>query len=101
MIVMIESNKVDPVGLPTLLLITRMIAVKIPAKDCAINLGSGDKFRRSSHNPISPSNNAGPRTDVANQKVADVKSEIIEAEYETDITPMIIATPPRYGTGFL
>ncbi len=77
---MIESNKVDPVGFPTLLVITRIIAVKTPAKDWAINLGSGDKFRKSSHNPISPSNSAGPRTDVANQKVVEVKSEINEAE---------------------
>jgi hypothetical protein len=98
---MIESNKVDPVGFPTLLVIIRMIAVKTPANDCAINLGSGDRFRKSSHNPITPSNNAGPRTDVANQKVVEVKSEISEAEYETEITPIIIATPPRYGTGFL
>jgi hypothetical protein len=79
-IVITESNKVEPVGFPTLSVAIRILAVNIPATDWAINLGSGDKFCRSSHNPISPSNNAGHRTAVANQKVADVKSEISEAE---------------------
>jgi hypothetical protein len=49
----------------------------------------------SSHRPISPSNSAGPRTEVASQKVLEVNSEKSEAEYETVITPIIIATPPK------
>ena len=49
----------------------------------------------SSHRPISPSNRAGPRTEVASQNVLEVDSEKREAEYETVITPIIIATPPK------
>ena len=55
----------------------------------------------SSHKPIRPSINAGPNTEVASQNVEEVKLDTNEAEYETVITPMIIATPPRYGTGSL
>jgi hypothetical protein len=49
----------------------------------------------SSHKPISPSTSAGPRTDVANQKVVDVKFEIKDVEYEIEMMPIIMATPPR------
>ena len=49
----------------------------------------------SSHNPINPSASAGPRTDVANQKVVEVKFDIKEVEYEIEIIPIIMATPPR------
>ena len=49
----------------------------------------------SSHKPISPSASAGPRTDVANQKVVDVKLETKDVEYEMDMMPMMMATPPR------
>ena len=55
----------------------------------------------SSHKPISPSIKAGARTEVASQNVDEVKLDTNEAEYETVITPIIIATPPRYGTGSL
>ena len=67
-----ESNKVDPVGLPMVSVAIKIIAVKIPAKLCAINLGSGLRFLTSSHNPINPKNNAGPNTELANQNVEDV-----------------------------
>jgi hypothetical protein len=60
-----------------------------------MNLGKGGMFLMSSHKPISPSNSAGPRTEVASQKVLEVNSEKSEAEYETVITPIIIATPPK------
>ena len=49
----------------------------------------------SSHNPINPSASAGLRTDVANQKVVEVKFDIKEVEYEIVIIPIIMATPPR------
>jgi hypothetical protein len=49
----------------------------------------------SSHKPISPRTSAGPRTDVANQKVVDVKSETKDVEYEIEMMPMMMATPPR------
>ena len=55
----------------------------------------------SSHKPIRPSIKAGARTEVASQNVDEVKLDTNEAEYETVITPIIIATPPRYGTGSL
>ena len=66
-----------------------------------MNRGNGGKFLRSSHKPISPSIKAGARTEVASQNVDEVKLDTNEAEYETVTTPMIIATPPRYGTGIL
>ena len=91
----IESKSFDPVGFPTVSVTTKSKAVKIPAKLCAINLGSGFKFFISSQSPIIPSANAGPNTDVASQKVLDVKFENNEAEYEIDITPIIMATPPK------
>jgi hypothetical protein len=90
-----ESNKSDPVGLPTLFVRIRIMAVKIPAIDWAINLGRGERFFKSSHKPISPSKSAGPSTEVASQKVVEVKLEIKDAEYETANTPIIIATPPK------
>ena len=49
----------------------------------------------SSHNPINPSASAGPRTDVANHKVVEVKSETKDVEYEIEMMPMMMATPPR------
>ena len=49
----------------------------------------------SSHKPISPSASAGPSTDVANQKVVDVKLETKDVEYEMEMMPMMMATPPR------
>ena len=48
-----------------------------------------------------PRTRAGPMTDVANQKLLQVKLEKLNAKYETIITPIIIATPPKYGTGFI
>ena len=92
---MIESKIEEPVGLPILSVITKMLAVNTPAKVWAINLGKGGKFLMSSHRPTSPSNSAGPRTEVASQKVLEVNSERSEAEYETVITPIIIAIPPK------
>jgi hypothetical protein len=32
---------------------------------------------------------------VANQKVVDVKFEIKDVEYEIEMMPMMMATPPR------
>jgi hypothetical protein len=93
--VIIESNIEDPVGLPILSVIIKILAVNTPAKVWAINLGKGGKFLMSSHKPISPSKSAGPRTEVASQKVLVVNSEKSEAEYETVTTPIIIATPPK------
>jgi hypothetical protein len=93
--VIIESKKEDPVGFPILSVIIRILAVNTPAKVWAKNLGKGDRFLMSSHRPISPRNSAGPRTEVASQKVLEVNSEKSEAEYETVITPIIIATPPK------
>jgi hypothetical protein len=78
--VIIESKIDEPVGLPTLSVISKILAVNTPASVWAINLGKGDKFFMSSHKPISPSNNAGPRTEVASQKVLEVNSEKSEAE---------------------
>jgi len=79
-IVIMESKKDEPVGLPTFFVIIKIIAVKIPANDWAINLGSGERFFKSSHKPISPSKSAGPSTEVASQKVVEVKLEIKDAE---------------------
>jgi hypothetical protein len=78
--VIIESKIEDPVGFPILFVIIRMLAVNTPAKVCAINLGKGGKFLMSSHKPMSPSNNAGPSTEVASQKVLEVNCEKREAE---------------------
>ena len=100
-IVMIESNITEPVGLPTLSVAIKIPAVNTPAILWAINLGSGFKFLRSSHRPIKPRSSAGPSTEVASQKVLVVKFETSEVAYETVITPIIIATPPKYGTGCL
>ena len=93
--VIIESKIVEPVGFPILSVIIKMLAVNTPAKVWAINLGKGGRFLMSSHKPISPNKSAGPRTEVASQKVLDVNCEKREAEYETVITPKIIATPPK------
>ena len=93
--VIIESKIEDPVGFPILSVIIKMLAVNTPAKVWAINLGNGFRFFRSSQSPIKPKSNAGPRTDVANQKVIDVKFEIKDVEYEIEMMPMMMATPPR------
>jgi hypothetical protein len=79
-IVIIESKIDEPVGLPTLSVISKIPAVNTPASVWAINLGRGDRFLMSSHKPISPSKNAGPSTEVASQKVLEVNCEIKEAE---------------------
>jgi hypothetical protein len=94
-IVITASKMFEPVGLPTLFVTIKTLAVNIPAILCAINRGRGDKFFMSSHKPISPRTSAGPRTDVANQKVVDVKSETKDVEYEIEMMPMMMATPPR------
>ncbi len=78
--VIIESKNEEPVGFPILSVISKMLAVNIPASVWAINLGSGGKFLMSSHRPMSPSINAGPSTEVASQKVLDVNCEKREAE---------------------
>ena len=78
--VIIESKIEEPVGFPILSVIIKILAVNTPAKVWAINLGKGGKFLMSSHKPISPSNSAGPRTEVASQKVLDVNCEKREAE---------------------
>ena len=78
--VMIESKTAEPVGLPTFLVAIKIPAVNMPATLCAINLGSGFRFLRSSHHPIKPSSNAGPSTEVASQKVLVVKFETKEVE---------------------
>ena len=78
--VIIESNICDPVGFPTLFPSINTAAVNRPATVWAINLGNGFRFFRSSQSPIKPKSNAGPRTDVANQKVVDVKFEIKDVE---------------------
>jgi len=78
--VIIESKIDEPVGLPTLSVISKILAVNTPASVWAINLGKGGKFLMSSHKPMSPSNNAGPSTEVASQKVLEVNSEKSEAE---------------------
>jgi hypothetical protein len=93
--VMIESNICDPVGFPTLFPSINTAAVNRPATVWAINLGNGFRFFRSSQSPIKPKSNAGPRTDVASQKVVDVKFEIKDVEYEIEMMPMMMATPPR------
>ena len=90
-----ESKNFDPVGFPTVSVTTKSTAVKMPARLCAINLGRGFKFFISSQSPISPSAKAGAKTDVASQKVLAVKFENNEAEAEIDITPIIMATPPK------
>jgi hypothetical protein len=78
--VIIESKIEEPVGLPILSVIIKILAVNTPAKVWARNLGKGGRFLMSSHKPISPNNNAGPRTEVASQKVLEVNSEKSEAE---------------------
>jgi hypothetical protein len=78
--VITESKIEDPVGFPILSVIIKILAVNTPEKVCAINLGRGGRFLMSSHKPISPSKSAGPRTEVASQKVLDVKYEKREAE---------------------
>ena len=78
--VIIESKIEEPVGFPILSVIIKMQAVNTPAKVWAINLGRGAMFLMSSHKPIRPSNNAGPRTEVASQKVLEVNCEKREAE---------------------
>ena len=78
--VMIESKTVEPVGLPTLSVITKIPAVNTPAILWAINRGSGCKFLKSSHRPIKPSRSAGPSTEVASQKVLVVKFETNDVE---------------------
>jgi hypothetical protein len=78
--VIIESNIEDPVGFPMFSVIIKMLEVNTPAKVWAKNLGKGGRFFMSSHKPISPSNSAGPRTEVASQKVPEVNSEKREAE---------------------
>ena len=80
MIVITVSNMAEPVGLPTLSVAIKIPAVNMPATLCAINLGSGFKFFRSSHNPINPKASAGPNTEVASQKVLVVKFETNEVE---------------------
>ena len=89
--VIIESNICDPVGFPTLFPSTNTAAVNRPATVWAINLGNGFKFFKSSHKPIRPRISAGPRTDVANQKVVEVKSETKDVEYEIEMTPIMMA----------
>jgi hypothetical protein len=91
------SKKVEPVGFAILLFIINTIEIKIPDIVCAINLRSGDKFFMSSHNPTMPIAIAGPRTEVANQKLLKVEFEKNKAEYDTVTTPISIAKPPRYG----
>ena len=76
--VIIESNIAEPVGFPTLSVKIKTPAVKTPAILCAINRGRGCKFFKSSHKPIKPRNNAGPKTEVASQKVLVVKFETRE-----------------------
>ncbi len=55
----------------------------------------------SSQRPIKPKTRAGARTEVASQNVLLVKFETSDVEYATRIIPIIIATPPKYGTGCL
>ena len=100
-IVMIVSKISEPVGFPTFSVVTRIIAVKTPAIVWATKRGSGGRFFMSSQRPINPRSNAGARTEVASQKVSTVKFETNEVEKEMTIIPIIIATPPKYGTGCL
>ena len=95
------SAKVDPVGFATLLPKTNAAATTRPATLCPINLGSGGRFFKSSHKPIKPIASAGPNTEVASKKLLTVKLEKARAKYETSVTPINIATPPRYGTALV
>ncbi len=101
MIVITESNICELVGFPTLLVAIKIKAVNRPAMVCATKRGSGGRFFISSQSPIKPRTNAGARTDVASQKVLLVKLETSDVEYATTMIPIIMATPPRYGTGCL
>ena len=47
-------------------------ATTTPAILCPINLGRGFRLFKSSHNPTKPITIAGPRTDVASQKLLQV-----------------------------
>ena len=100
-IVIAASRTVIPVGFPILSFNIKIIATTRPAILCPINLGRGFKLFKSSHNPTKPITTAGPRMDVASQKLLQVNLFEINAIYETITTPIMIATPPKYGTGFL
>ena len=91
------SKNIEPVGFAILLFTINTIEIKIPDILCAINLKNGDRFFMSSHNPTKPIAIAGPKTDVANQKLLIVEFEKNNAEYDTMTTPINIANPPRYG----
>ena len=76
--------------------------VKIGSLDILIRViltfQSRKNSRQESSSTVTERSNSG--VDFS-QNVDEVKLDTNEAEYETVITPIIIATPPRYGTGSL
>ena len=76
------------------------IAVNIAATDWAMKRGSGGRFSLSSRKPRKPRISAGiSNEDAANSSALDRPLKM-SAPYVTTVVPMMIATPPRYGTGF-
>jgi hypothetical protein len=70
--VITASKAVIPVGFPILSFHIKITATTTPAILCPINLGRGFRLFKSSHNPTKPITIAGPRTDVASQKLLQV-----------------------------